>query len=561
MLRILQKRKKEKVNLNKLTRCRIQFMTLNESRDTLCVEGVFPLLEKKASSVRLEVLCNGEKYAAHIYPRKHGPQLHFRTFIPVSESMQLIPRITVDGLGTAEHNFTFGKFAMLDENYPNTSYCIRDGVMFSLLDGVLYIKTNIPEENSNDEMEHLHQTELLKSEDGAKWVELRKKVLANKKNKTKELWLFCDRMTSAEDSAEEFFKYVNSRKNSNIETVFIIREDCPDYERLQQFGRVIPFKSFEHYEAFLMADKVISSAADEYVINPFEKANRFVRDLCEADFIFPQHGVIKDDLSGWLHRGNKNIRLFVTSSDKEKEAIIKDPYGYTDREVILTGIPRFDTLSRDNGIKQEKVIYIMPTWRKWIAPDFDISADSVDNIEVCNENFKDTDYYKFYNNLLKDGHLHELIEKYDYEVYFALHPRMGAEMKTFYSSDRIHLLKPESFSYSDAAKRMCMLVTDYSSVAFNIAFLRKPIVYAQFDFEEFYKSGKHTSIAGYFDFEKDGFGPVVKTVDEVVNEIEKNIISEMKMCDKYKLRADDFFFDPPEGKNRCDLLYERILQL
>ncbi len=57
--------------------------------------------------------------------------------------------------------------------------------------------------------------------------------------------------------------------------------------------------------------------------------------------------------------------------------------------------------------------------------------------------------------------------------------------------------------------RSCaLLVTDYSSVAFNVAYLDGPVVYYQFDrARDARRSTSRT--AGYFDYERDGFGPVV----------------------------------------------------
>ena len=63
-------------------------------------------------------------------------------------------------------------------------------------------------------------------------------------------------------------------------------------------------------------------------------------------FTFLQHGVIKDDLSGWLNP--KPIDLFVTSTSGEYDSIAGDgtPYAFTTKEVRLTGLPRFDRLRR-----------------------------------------------------------------------------------------------------------------------------------------------------------------------------------------------------------------------
>lgn len=55
-------------------------------------------------------------------------------------------------------------------------------------------------------------------------------------------------------------------------------------------------------------------------------------------------------------------------------------------------------------------------------------------------------------------------------------------------------------SYRDAFAEGSMMITDYSSVAFEFAYLRKPIVYYQFDKKAFFE--KHTYRKGYFDYEK-----------------------------------------------------------
>ena len=134
-------------------------------------------------------------------------------------------------------------------------------------------------------------------------------------------------------------------------------------------------------------------------------------------------------------------------------------------------------------------------------------------------------------------------------------------MDSFYSDERVHLLKPESFAYGDAFKEMKLLITDYSSVAFNAALLKKPVIYAQFDYDEFYNSGKHTSAAGYFSFGEDAFGPVVKTVDEVVDEIEKAIRRSFCMEEEYQKRADDFLFSPEQGVTHSELVLQSVMEM
>lgn len=59
---------------------------------------------------------------------------------------------------------------------------------------------------------------------------------------------------------------------------------------------------------------------------------------------FLQHGIIKDDLSGWLNKYNKNLDLFITAGKAEYNSILEGNYFYDDNVVKLTGLARYDRL-------------------------------------------------------------------------------------------------------------------------------------------------------------------------------------------------------------------------
>ena len=95
------------------------------------------------------------------------------------------------------------------------------------------------------------------------------------------------------------------------------------------------------------------------------------------------------------------------------------------------------------------------------------------------------------------------------------------------------------------------MITDYSSVFFDFAYLKKPIIYYQssddYHFEE-----------GYFDYETMGFGPVVKSEDELVDSIINYMKNDCIMEDSYKKRVDDFF--KYTDRNNCKRVYEWVLK-
>jgi CDP-glycerol glycerophosphotransferase (TagB/SpsB family) len=135
----------------------------------------------------------------------------------------------------------------------------------------------------------------------------------------------------------------------------------------------------------------------------------------------------------------------------------------------------------------------------------------------------------------------------------ALHPSHSAEQSTFVPSERISI-NSYPHDYRDLFCRGSVLVTDYSSVAFDFAYLRKPVVYAQGDREEFFEG--HLYSEGYYSYHQHGFGPVVRTVPELVDSLVHLMASSGEMGAVYRDRVDRFFAF--SGGGNCERLSRAI---
>ena len=102
-----------------------------------------------------------------------------------------------------------------------------------------------------------------------------------------------------------------------------------------------------------------------------------------------------------------------------------------------------------------------------------------------------------------------------------------------------------------------LLVTDFSSVAIDFAYLGKPVVYTQFDKEKFFST--HSYVQGYYDYERDGFGPVCYDLDSSVEAIVEIIKNGCAEPDTYRERVDEFFAF--RDSLNCRRIYEEILKL
>jgi CDP-glycerol glycerophosphotransferase (TagB/SpsB family) len=133
---------------------------------------------------------------------------------------------------------------------------------------------------------------------------------------------------------------------------------------------------------------------------------------------------------------------------------------------------------------------------------------------------------------------------------------MSGLTEKFGALDRI-FAKAENFSYNDVFCRGSLLLTDYSSTQFDFAYLKKPVVYTQFDKDEFYAS--HTYKQGYFDYERSGFGEVEYTKDSTVDRLIEYMENGCTLKDEYRLRSDEFFAF--NDKNNCERIANEILKI
>lgn len=324
-------------------------------------------------------------------------------------------------------------------------------------------------------------------------------------------WTFIDRDTEAHDNAEHLYRYVLQHQ-PQVNAWFVLRRESPDWDRLEREGfRLIPFGSQDHVVLLLNTDHLISSQADHYVVRPLDET-RFGRRSWR--FTFLQHGVTKDDLSRWLN--SKPISRFITASVAEHESIAGDhtPYIYTTKEVRLTGFPRHDRLLElGRAVERPDLILVMPTWRRSLMDD----AHS-GNTRRLRARLHTTAFGQSWFGLLHSDELHTIAEQTGLEVVFMPHPNMQQYIGAEDVPDWVRTCTYSDTDVQELLARAAVTVTDYSSQAFEAAYLERPVVYYQFDRSEFYV-GTHVYRQGTWNYDTSGFGPVAHDLDGVVGAI------------------------------------------
>ena len=355
----------------------------------------------------------------------------------------------------------------------------------------------------------------------------------------KDLWIVSERGIDARDNGYHFFKYLRNA-HPEINSVYIISKDSPDRKKVEPLGELVEYGSFRHYLCFVLARYKVSTHIEGYSpdILFFHKFGKLFPD--KAKKVFLQHGIIKDDLAV-CHAENTNIDMFVCSAVPEYEYIDRN-FGYKPGILKLTGLCRYDNL-RKNERPVRKILF-MPTWR-WA-------------LRTCNRStFAQSDYCKKYNSFLNSNRLLELLEEYDYELVFYPHYEVHRFLDCFSTDNaRVSIADFKNNDVQELLINSDILITDYSSVFFDYAYMRKPMVFFQYD-EEGFRQGHYKQ--GYFDYRRDGFGDVVETEDDVIDSIKHILQNDLKPDQVYLDRMNSFFkFDDAENSRRN---FEEICKL
>lgn len=360
--------------------------------------------------------------------------------------------------------------------------------------------------------------------------------------KKQHIALVCEKYSEqAQESGYCFFKHCmdeNEEKNLGRKIYYIITKDSPDRHKLEPYSnRVIDFMSIRHMIYTQAAELIISSDSRYHSYAFKSRHSIFNRYLKKVSSVFLQHGVISFKRVPSFTKGMKlGCDLFVVSTDRERQIVI-DNLGYDPEQVINTGLPRWDVLEDKSQGSRE--VLIMPTWRY--------------SMEIISDNdFEQSLYFRSYMALLNSPRFADILEKYDLQVNFYLHPKFQNHMGTFRSAnDRVHLLTFGDIPVNEMLMRCRMLITDYSSVSWDVFYQDKPVIFYQFDLDTYEEAE-----GSYIDMHTELFGDRAETADDLLNLFEKQIQNDFKMYPQYEKMRHEYFttIDRNHSKRVCECI-------
>lgn len=344
----------------------------------------------------------------------------------------------------------------------------------------------------------------------------------------RDIWLIGERADTAQDNGFHLFRHLRTA-HPQREVYYVIDKSSPHYQRLRDLGRVVRHSSLRHQFLMLHANVLANAYSIKHMIPRQWNPAGYARHLAwrvGAVRVYLKHGVNVSANS--VKRGTGGYDLYLSVNPMETAAL-RESSGY-DRQIVETGMPRYDALEPG---PRTRTVWFMPTWRRYLVPKL------FSGMDASLVPFEGSTYETFLRSFLSSPRLHEMLERYDYRLQFLPHYNLREQLTSFpLTSPRTVLADTDETPFQDLIRGCDAFVTDHSSVHFDVAYLGTPILYTHFDAEE-YAEG-HASVS-WFEHVRDGFGPVVYTLEETLDALEDILARDCAPDPFYTARVDAAF--------------------
>lgn len=331
--------------------------------------------------------------------------------------------------------------------------------------------------------------------------------------------IFQDRRVKADDNAETLYEYC--LENDYQDCYFVIDRDVPDYTRLVNKGfKVIEWGSPLHKDLYISGETVFSSHISSRIITPFRLSDpRMLKKRSKT--IFLQHGQLFEDHQYFLNSIKNPLDMICVSSTRENNFV----NGFSDYDnIVTTGLARHDKLMVPVEKEQNEILYF-PTWNRTIDLD----------------NVPESDYYKEITNLYKSEKINEFCKKNNLVLKVVFHMESQQYFDLSYEQSNVKLYSQEEIIFSELIRENLALITDVSSLMFDQAYLRKPII-------SYRPYSVHSFNSAINDIAENP-----QNIEEIITYLEKLMNREWKAEQKY-IDGMEQFFDYADDSNSARII-------
>lgn len=361
----------------------------------------------------------------------------------------------------------------------------------------------------------------------------------------REIWLYYDCKGVKKDNGYYQFAH-DSKINDGVKRYYVSNNEKEFNKKV--FGRnqrgFIRFSSLKHKLLYLRASKVITAYIEHNNCCPFSaKTYSDYLDIATIpEVVYLQHGVLHAHMP-WKYSYDRLFFDREVVSTKYELNNLTSNYCFEKSHIIQAGMPRYDYI--DQNASSKRMILYAPSWRSYLVGAAHTDYAAIDEV------FLDSEFYKETSSLLGSRELQSALDDGDYVLNFQLHPIMKKYEKYYlpFASGRIRI------GETNPASDYRIFITDFSSLVYDYAYLKRAIIYFVPDYVKF-KAGMNLYREVDLKFE-DGLGEFCQTSIEASAALVDLIANNGKPKGKYLSKLDGFFLH--YDSNQCERIYRALI--
>lgn len=328
-----------------------------------------------------------------------------------------------------------------------------------------------------------------------------------------------------------FYKYCRIHYPEQ-EVYFIMKEVSPYFKQENDRDpNVISYGSIRHAQVFN------NSSICLYTHTYRDVMYRRFHELFgkKKKLIYLHHGVLGFKKFNIFYHKNCNIMdLFIVGSNLEKELLVNQEKVDKNKIKVL-GYPRYDHLSNAPAPHAQQIIFI-PTHRNYLKGEFTNSL-----------------FFHRVSNLLNNRFLSDLLTKNKIILKVYFHKEMQPYMAKIKpnNSSSIKLIKHGEETPQNLISESNLMITDYSSVAWDFFYLGKPVVFYRFDIDEYTKDRD-----SYIDLHHETIGENAFEEEHLIELIEKYINNKFTMKTEFSSYRETI--TPNIDNKNCERSYHEV---
>lgn len=294
----------------------------------------------------------------------------------------------------------------------------------------------------------------------------------------KYIWLFGENLgKTSNNNSFYFWKEINTRQDE-VRKFFIMaknKENKKHYKSLDRQSRknVIWKNSFKHWKYYKKSSLCFVTLSYKD-IQPSKFIIKKTTPAIASPIVYLQHGTLGMKKVGYQGKSyNNNMFRFIYYNKNIKDILIKEnnfkPYQLKYSEYH----PRYKELVIKNEeykkeSKNKKSILWFITWRDYFGDNKE-TEKFIDKIKSTINNYK----------------LNKFLQDEDYNLKICLHQFFDKEKIKYMTSklenNNIKIITPDKVDVMEEIAKNDILITDYSSLAFDFTLLEKPVILYQPD--------------------------------------------------------------------------------